>query len=200
MGKLIDIAGNRFGKLVAIKRVGRTADYKATWLFKCDCGKDHVTSSRVVLRGTTTSCGCGHKKHGLHTSRLYRVWSAMRQRCSNPNNSGYRIYGGRGISVWPAWEDFQAFADWALASGYADDLEIDRIDTNGNYEPTNCRFVTRTKNARNTRLTTFVEYRGKSIALADIADETGLPKNTLRHRIFKLGMTAEEAVTWKRAA
>lgn len=197
MTAAIDISGQRFGRLTALRRDGRTSDGKASWRFRCDCGNEATIAARVVRLGNSQSCGClaaeRRTKHGLCGTRLYRVWDGMHQRCENPNHSSYHLYGGRGITICGQWAKFAAFAEWALANGYADDLEIDRTDVNGNYEPSNCRFVTRTENARNTRVTTFVSFKGERIALADLADRIGIPKNTIRTRM-RAGQTLEEAI------
>jgi hypothetical protein len=131
--------------------------------------------------------------HGGCDTRLNRIWIGMRARCRNPRDTTYRHYGGRGITVSPAWDDFAAFRSWSLANGYSNDLELDRIDNNGPYSPRNCQWVTHKANTRNTRRTRWVEYRGRCISVADLADETGVPVTTLRTRIFRHGMTPEEA-------
>lgn len=141
-------------------------------------------------------------KHGKAGQRIYRVWAMMIQRCSNPNNDQFKNYGGRGITVCPDWQNAATFISWALANGYRDDLEIDRRDNDLGYEPGNCHFVTSSRNKRNTRKTVMIEWQGKPMPLADLADMTGIHKNTLRRRILKLGMSAEQAVkaprdTWQ---
>lgn len=107
------------------------------------------------------------KTHGLSNSRIYNVWNCMRQRCSNPKNSHYSAYGGRGISVCPEWQNsFESFYAWAINNGYKDTLEIDRINNDGNYEPSNCRWVTRKEN---------VAYRvanhKRRVALRDVQND-----------------------------
>lgn len=141
-------------------------------------------------------------KHGKSGQRIYRVWAMMVQRCTNPNNDQFENYGARGITVCAEWLDDATFISWALANGYSDDLEIDRRDNDLGYGPGNCRFVTSSRNKRNTRKTVMIEWQGKPMPLADLADMTGIHKNTLRRRILKLGMSAEQAVkaprdTWR---
>lgn len=92
-----------------------------------------------------------YERHGQFGTRLYTIWANMKQRCSNPKANGYKNYGGRGISVCREWSEFVAFQKWALENGYNADLEIDRINTNGNYEPSNCRFSNGSQQARNKR-------------------------------------------------
>lgn len=153
------IAGVKFGRLTAIKVFGRTSDNRPAWLCVCDCGNEAIVSEHNLKRGNTKSCGCfkrdkqleTHYEHGLCGTRLYRIWNDMRSRCDRPQNSNYKWYGGRGISYAPEWKTFSCFLKWALANGYRDGLEIDRIDTDGNYTPENCRFVTHQINCQNRR-------------------------------------------------
>lgn len=106
-------------------------------------GQDKCHSCSASIRGT---------RHGNHKDKIYNTWSMMKQRCKNKNNTSYKHYGGRGISYCEEWNSFESFKNWALSNGYEDSLEIDRIDNNGNYEPSNCRFVNRSINTQNTRL------------------------------------------------
>lgn len=154
-----DISGMKFGRLTAIKIVGKTTDNRPAWLCICECGNDAVVSEHNLKRGTTRSCGCykrdahykSHYKHGMCKTRLYRIWTNMRSRCDRPNNDNYKWYGGRGIGYDNEWTVFSTFAEWALSHGYDDRLELDRIDTDGDYGPTNCRFVAHKENCNNRR-------------------------------------------------
>lgn len=158
MGKLIDLTGQRFGRLVVLERAGSGSNKRAMWRCQCDCGNTIITSSSHLRGGDTQSCGCLHqetftnKKHGERHSRLYRVWSAMKTRCYNPNSRDYQYYGGRGIAICAEWlSDFATFQNWAMSHGYRDDLSIDRINVNGNYCPDNCRWATATEQRHNRR-------------------------------------------------
>ena len=154
-----DITGMKFTRLTALKIVGKTKDNRPAWLCRCDCGNEVVVSEHSLKQNRTKSCGCykrdmhlkSHYKHGRCGTRLYRIWNNMRNRCDRPSSDNYKWYGGRGISYEKEWSDFSSFAAWAIANGYDDSLELDRIDTNGNYTPDNCRFVTHRMNCQNRR-------------------------------------------------
>lgn len=153
-----DLSGERFGRLLVIERDSINAGHGATWKCQCDCGNTVVVRQDGLITGHATSCGCyrdsGEPKirHGMTGTKLHRVWLAMKQRCKNPRLKQWKDYGGRGISVCEEWNEkhgFDAFCDWALSNGYSDELEIDRIDNDGNYCPENCRWVTHKVNMNN---------------------------------------------------
>lgn len=152
---IIDLSGRRFGRLKVISRISKMGE-KALYECKCDCENRANVLGCNLVTGTTESCGCIRRentgilsyKHGLRNERLYQTWCNMKSRCYNPNNKRYENYGGRGIRVCKEWKDnFKTFYDWAMANGYRDDLTIDRIDNDGNYEPKNCRWVTLSENS-----------------------------------------------------
>ena len=131
-------------------------------IYKCGfCGTEFKTQINNVKNGNTKSCGCYKKRrtseatktHGLRNTRLYRIWSDIKRRTLNPNFKQYNDYGGRGITICEEWKnDFVSFHDWAMSNGYSDEFSIDRIDNDGNYEPSNCRWTTRTIQSRNQRI------------------------------------------------
>lgn len=147
----IDMTGQTFGRLTALERAGTSPDRKARWLCRCACGNTVVAVGKEMRNGHTRSCGClmieavvqRNAKHGGAGTRLYAVWKDMHKRCRlHPH------YHGR-VTVAAVWDEFPPFEQWALASGYRDDLTLDRKNTLGNYEPSNCRWATRKEQANN---------------------------------------------------
>ncbi len=153
MGQAIDLMGQRFGKLTVIERAGSYPHGQARWLLLCDCGNTTYAHTGGLRAGRHQSCSCGlsKPKHGMHKSRLHRIWSGMKARCSNPKKLAYADYGGRGIFVCEEWLKFIPFMEWAKANGYSDDLQLDRTDNDGPYSPANCRWVTPAENLQNKR-------------------------------------------------
>lgn len=151
------VIGQKYGRLTVLKR----NEQKKKWECSCECGSHVFVKSASLNNGNTKSCGClqrdmtsiSSKKHGLEGTKIYQVWKSMKQRCFNPNHKSYKYYGGRGIQVCDEWEnDFQAFYDWSIANGYTEGLQIDRINNDGNYEPSNCKWVTAKENNSHRRL------------------------------------------------
>jgi len=132
--------------------------------------------------------------HGKSRSPIYNTWRGMIGRCKNPSDRYYHNYGGRGISVCTEWQDASTFIEWALANGWQEGLQIDRIENNKNYEPSNCRFVTRTVNCRNMRSNQLLTFRGITQPISAWAEETHVPHGTIRSRLRR-GWTVEHALT-----
>jgi hypothetical protein len=191
-----DLTGKRFGKLVVLRR-SETKSRRTFWLCNCDCGKTKIVNAEQLKNGGTKSCGCllkePHRKtHGLSNSRLYRIYYAMRWRCYNIKSNSYKDYGARGIKVCDEWlNSFQAFYDWAMANGYQDSLSIDRIDSNGIYEPNNCRWATNEEQSRNKRSNIIFEHNGENRTLAEWCRTYGINTVTAQDR-YHSGKTFEE--------
>lgn len=137
------------------------------------------------------------RKYGTPTRklRLYKIWTGMKRRCYDERRLEYKNYGGRGIEICQEWKNsFEAFRDWATENGYTDELTIDRIDVNGNYEPSNCRWVTLKEQANNMRTNTMVTYKGETKTLAQWAESFGINYHTLVTRLYKENLPFEEAV------
>ena len=156
-GNPIDVTGRRFGHLVAIRRIGRNFNRDSMWEFRCDCGITCVKNLSYVKNGETTTCGCKHKQYDKRNERLYRVYHGMKARCYNKNNRTYKWYGALGVRVCDEWlNDFNTFAKWAIENGYdktapRGQCTLDRIDPSGNYEPSNCRWISIAEQQSNKR-------------------------------------------------
>ena len=191
---LDDLTGRAFARLTVVSYVG----YRK-WNCRCECGALIVALGYNLKSGHTKSCGCLASelitKHGLSGSRLQRVWANMKRRCCDQNDDSYKDYGGRGISVCDEWlSDFKTFSEWAFKNGYADNLDIDRIDNGLGYCPSNCRFVTHKTNMNNTRRNVVLEFNGKSKTLAEWAERLNVTHDMLRKRL-RLGWSVERVLT-----
>lgn len=165
--------GDVFGKLVFVRalgsEVGGGGKKEHRSLFKCECGREKSMVTFRVVSGASRSCGCVNKgeEHGMTGTKIYYVWGMMRSRCTNPHTIGSELYAKRGIEICDEWKNsFPTFYKWAIANGYKEGLEIDRINNNGNYEPDNCRWVTKSENCNNRRDNVWVEYNGERLPLS----------------------------------
>lgn len=147
------MVGRKFGKWLVLAYAGWKNRYY-TFLCECECGNKNILYGADIRAKKTSRCQHCHNKeccvrHGMHKHKIYKVWTSIKQRCRNPNAPFYARYGGRGISYCNEWEKFEPFYEWAEANGYEEGLTIDRIDNDGNYEPSNCRWVTHKENCQN---------------------------------------------------
>jgi hypothetical protein len=189
-------AGTRFGRLATtgerVIRAGRTF-----WVCRCDCGQTALKSGAGLRAGAAVSCGCAQVPHGCARrsgkAPEYHVWQCMLKRCSRPANKDYKYYGGRGIRVCDAWSDFRQFmAD--MGPRPSPRHSIDRKDSNGHYEPGNCRWATLMEQRRNQRGNHHVQWQGTMATISEWAERIGIAPSTLRSR-FRDGWPVERALT-----
>lgn len=139
----------------------------------CQCGNTVQKRAKYLQKGHKVDCGCS--KHRLSHTPIYWLWTNIKKRCFNPSSTRFFNYGGRGITMCDEWNySFLSFCEWALNNGWEVGKQIDRINNNGNYEPTNCRFVTPKENTRNRSNCYFILYKGREVNLSDICDELGI--------------------------
>lgn len=207
MGKFIDLSGQRFGRLTVLERSGayrsKKGQIQTRWLCRCDCGNNTVVHGASLKKGATRSCGCirteTHTKHGHSRTRLYCIWRAMRHRCEDENNIGYRVYGAEGKFVCEEWKEFQSFYDWAMANGYADNLTIERKDGSRGYSPDNCRWATMEEQQNNRRNNRIITYNGETHTLAQWSKIKNIKQATIASRLNR-GWSVEKALTTKTKA
>lgn len=186
-----DLTGQRFGRITVLGFDHFDKWNKGRWLCRCDCGKIWTVDTHQLKSGHTKSCGClkaqmagdRTRTHGQSGSKLYRVWAAMLKRCENPNDPGYKNYGGRGITVCEDWHNFENFQTWALSSGYKEGLLIDRTDNNKGYSPENCAWTTRQAQNENRRNVHKLTVNGETHTVSEWAVLTGIDRHTIQKRI-----------------
>lgn len=201
-GKRRDLTGMRFGKLTIIEATVNPKNNRKYWRCLCDCGNTAYAYTHSLLSGKVISCGCSRIKHGGCANgkedRLYGVWRGMRQRCNDPHAKSYKNYGARGIGVCEEWlNNYQAFKEWAYSHGYNDSAQfynwqIDRIDNNIGYCPSNCRFITSKQNNRNRRNTKYATINGETRPVTEWCERLGKDFNLVRERL-NCGWSVEDA-------
>lgn len=206
-GTFDDLTGRRFGRLAVKSYVGRDTKRSTVtlWLCVCECGTSRIVRACNLRSGHTTSCGCyrtelakrtgrsfwqKHGHAGRHTA-TYRTWNKMKNRCLDPNDTNFPRYGGRGITVCEQWLDFRGFL--ADMGDRPEGTSIDRIDTNGNYEPSNCRWASLLTQANNTRANHVIEHEGVRHTASEWARITGIAASTITTRIRR-GWSVSEAL------
>lgn len=199
MPKVKDITNQKFGRLTAIKYLGQDEQCSAIWLCKCDCGNIIKIDGRNLRRGNTKSCGCLRKElnttHGKSNSKLFNIWTGMKQRCYDEHCKSYKDYGGRGIVVCNDWlNDFQIFHDWAMNNDYQEGLTIDRIDNNKGYSPKNCHWATRKQQNRNTRKNKSFTINGETHCLSEWCEIYNINYKKVHCRIYRNHWTIEKAL------
>lgn len=208
MTKLSDLTGQQFSRLKVLGKAGKDKRGATLWLCECSCGERTTALAYQLRNGGKKSCGClsrekakeNFTKHGDWGSRLHVLWKGIKSRCYNPNNVSYKNYGGRGIKMCLEWKDnFVAFRDFMLSIGYDDTLPtgiqtIERINVNGNYEPSNCKLVSKKEQNYNKRISRVYTYKGETKTLTEFSEEYKLDVENLYNRIDNYGYTIEEAI------
>ncbi len=210
MPKLKDITGKRFTKLTVIKQNGYIPGRCAVWICRCDCGKEVQVRSDLLKSGNNKSCGCllrewsksgtCNKSHGLYKTSEYKIWQHAKARCHCKNHKAYKDYGGRGIKMCKTWQSsFNQFLK-DMGPRPTTNHSIDRINNNGNYEPSNCRWATVAEQHRNKRNNVFLEHNGERLCISDWAKKIGWSTTAIR-KWSKRGMPISaiiERIKWKR--
>lgn len=203
MPKLINLTGQKFGRLTALYKLNNYHKDRVHWLCICDCDNLVEVSRNNLQSSTTKSCGCYNKEriketnstHGKSHSRLYDIYYKMRSRCYNKNDKCYKDYGARGITICDDWLcSYATFYKWSIENRYREGLTIDRIDNNKGYSPNNCRWVTMKTQCRNTRHNKCYTINGETHCLKEWCEILNLKYNTVYHRLYKLGWPIEKAL------
>ncbi len=206
-----NLLNQRFGRL---KVIGRAKDFIETdgshstaWRCLCDCGNITRVRGYTLLVGKSTSCRCFQKEqarirfstHGMTKTRVYSIWQGIKSRVNNPNETVFRYYGGRGITMHKRWQDdfLEFLKDMGLPP--TDKHSIERIDNSKGYEPRNCRWATQKEQNRNKRQNVVISFMGKTHCLSQWVEELGLNYSTTYHRL-KRGWSTERALTGLEAA
>ena len=201
--KKLDLTNQKFNKLTVIARSENKWN-KVLWKCQCDCGNIVYATTNSLKSGNTKSCGCLRSqnfkaivtKHHLSQTRIYRIWKEMKKRCYNPKTRNSKYYYARGIKVCEEWKNnFQAFYDWSMQNGYNDKLTIDRIDVNGDYKPSNCRWVDTYTQNNNSRNCHYITYNGETKTLTQWAKTYNINQRTLTYRINDLKWSIGKALT-----
>jgi hypothetical protein len=203
MPRVRDLTGMRFGKLVAQTHESRTYGKNKRskcwyWWCLCDCGTPKAVAAGHLSAGRVNSCGCNRVKHGRYragagstTHSAYSSWFSMMNRCTDVNHVAYHRYGGRGIKVCDRWLDFWSFVE-DMGERPSESHSIDRINNDGNYEPGNCRWATKTEQASNTSINRYVSDGDRKVTVTERARELGMSQNAVRMRL-EGGWSEEEA-------
>lgn len=179
-----NLTGMVFGKLTVVCRSGKNNSDSWLWECLCECGGTALTTSSKLKSGHTRSCGCilANYKDGRSSSPVHKAYMGMHTRCDKENYHQYEAYGGRGITICDEWRsDFWAFHHWALTNGWEEGLTLDRVDVDGNYEPSNCRWATVAEQNDNRRNTLYLEYEGKRVTASKFSRLTEVPTASITY-------------------
>lgn len=218
MPNLIDLTGQRFGMWTVIQRAETSKAGQTRWLCRCDCGTAKAVQGCHLRGGKSICCGCENnkrlsewnrtakRKHGgaIHSNRdrLYAIWSSAKGRCFTKTDKQYKNYGARGITVCDEWlgeNGYENFRTWAYANGYDENAPrskctLDRIDVNGNYEPSNCRFADAVVQCNNKRNNHWLEYNGERHTVSEWSRIVGLTERQIQARLYE-GWSTERTLT-----
>ena len=190
-----NLIGRKFYDLTVVEKI--YINNISFWKCKCSCGNFKNVKTTDLKRGHVKSCGCkfkGKTKKNTHNNRIYNIWYNMKRRCYKENYKDYKNYGLRGIIICDEWlEDFMNFYVWSIKNGYKDNLTIDRIDVNGNYEPSNCRWIPLEEQLHNQRKNLLYYYKGENKCLSELCLKYKMPYTTVRARLKK-GKTIQQAL------
>ena len=200
--RLAKLQGLKFGMLTVLKY-----NNDGTWQCKCDCGNIVNKTTWSIQRSPYANCGCvrvckGNTKHNLCYERLYGIYEKMKGRCFTPTDAGYKNYGGRGVKIADVWlgkNGFINFHDWAINNGYSNELTIDRINVDGDYEPSNCRWVNQKTQQNNRRNNRRITYNAQTHTIAEWANIKDIPYDRLQARIAH-GWSIEDALNTPKMA
>jgi len=199
----LDLKGQKFNRLTVLE-YSHNEGAKVMWKCRCDCGNITFVSSSNLRCNRTKSCGCfkleefskRFTKHNQRHTKLYEIWKGIKNRCLNPNHSSFHNYGGRGITICDEWKnDFVSFYNWSMQNGYIESVTtIDRINNDGNYEPSNCRWTDRKTQANNTRTNHYITYQNQTLTLKQWSEKINISYSCLLSRL-KHNWSIEKALT-----
>lgn len=194
MGTFDDLTGKTFGNWTVLGK-GSVRNKKTYWTCRCSCEKHTIRDvyGYSLKRGASTSCDCLKRKltssifstHKQSNTRLHQIWKGMRKRCNNKNAVGYKNYGGRGIGICAEWDNFANFYEWSMSNNYTELLTLDRINNDGNYEPSNCRWATMKVQANNSRRNHYITINGVTKLLHEWSDYIGISPSNVLVRLSK---------------
>lgn len=196
MSRIIDLAGERFGKWTVLEKRNKATSGNYKWLCRCSCGNEVEVDGNSLRSGKSTGCrrcAVPHNRTKYTGDPIQTIWAGMKQRCYDPNQNRYNIYGGRGILIYQKWlDDPTKFYEWAYSNGYKEGLSIERVDNDKGYIPSNCKFIPLSKQAENRRTNNYIELNGKTKTLSKWCRDLGMNRGTVRGRLRR-GWTVEEA-------